>query len=483
MTTSAIAESFERTCRERSAAAAIYWLADERAITFGELYEQYERIRQIFRVQGVTAGACVISLVGNHPIFFPLLAACMGAGAALLPLGEATDAEALAMIDNARASALVTGRALPIPGAFATAIDAGVSVIRLPAPGDAPSYGTSRVIKLTSGSTDLPKAALAGELALLDDARSIAAGMGITGDDVTLGLLPLSHAYALGHLAVPLILQGTRVALRPAFAPGQFLRDVRSTGATVFPGVPYMFDRLRTVLEGETLPRTLRLLVTAGARIDRDTVAWFHRHAARKIHSFYGTSETGGITFDETDELADALHVGRPLPGVTVEILPERGADGDGRIFVRSGGLAVGYAPAAPAETQAAFQDGGFRTSDLGHFNADGQLVLTGRVSPLVNVAGRKVDPAEVERVLARLPDVVDARVVGVACATRGQELVAFVVRSGGSLSPLQLRRSCADTLSPYKIPRRFIFLEQWPVDARGKVDRRALETLAEGAE
>jgi long-chain acyl-CoA synthetase len=244
-----------------------------------------------------------------------------------------------------------------------------------------------------------------------------------------------------------------------------------------------MFDRLRAVLERERLPASLRLLVSAGARIEPETVRWFHTQAARKIHSFYGTSETGGITFDETEELADTLHVGRPLPGVSVDLLPEAGIATGGRVFVRGGGMASRYAPGATVEAQAAFHGGGFRTGDLGSVNAGGQLVLTGRVSPLINVAGRKVDPAEIERVLASLPEVADARVVGVDCSTRGQELVAFIVRTGGGLTPLGLRRSCADTLSPYKIPRRFIFLERWPVDERGKVDRRALETLAQVAE
>jgi fatty-acyl-CoA synthase len=145
--------------------------------------------------------------------------------------------------------------------------------------------------------------------------------------------------------------------------------------------------------------------------------------------------------------------------------------------------MASGYAPGATAEAQSAFEDGGFRTGDIGYVDASGQLVLTGRVSPLINVAGRKVDPAEIERVLTSLPDVAEARVVGVECSTRGQELVAFVVRGGAALTPLGLRRSCADTLSPYKIPRRFIFLERWPVDERGKVDRRALEALAQTPE
>ena len=79
---------------------------------------------------------------------------------------------------------------------------------------------------------------------------------------------------------------------------------------------------------------------------------------------------------------------------------------------------------------------------------------------------------------LADLPGVIDARVIGTACDRRGQQLVAFVV-SSSDRNALALRQRCAKLLSPHKIPRRFIFLDRLPVDARGKMDRRALETLA----
>ena len=479
MATSEIAEAFERTCRDHRADKALLWLPDARALTFGELHEHYGIIRGALRRHGVESGACVVSLLGNHPTFFPLVAACMDAGTALLPLGEATDAEAAAIIGNAGASAVVTHRSLPLGVADSSLIDDGVSILRLPDQASSRSYGQSLVIKLTSGSTELPKATLTGERALVNDARSIAAGMAIAADDVNLAMIPLSHAYAISNIVTPLLLQGTGAALRPSFSPAQFLQDAQLSAATVFPGVPFMFDRLRSVLEHEPLPAALRTLITAGARIDPDTVRWFHDHALRKIHSFYGASETGGITFDETDEVSDPLHVGRPLPGVQVDILPEPGVEAAGRVFVRSQGMASGYATTPTAEVDAGFRHGGFLTSDLGYLNPGNQLVLTGRVSPLVNVAGRKVDPAEVERVLVALPDVTDARVVGIDCQTRGQELVAFVLRADPSLTPLALRRACAATLSPYKIPRRFIFLDSWPADGRGKVDRRALEALA----
>jgi len=476
---SEIAQSFHDTCRARAGDLAVLQLSDGGRISFRDLYQQYEFMLGTFRRLRIGEGDSIASLLGNRAAFISLLVACVESGAALLPIGETTDAEAAAMIENAGARVVVTDRALPLAITDRTAIDASAAIQVVRDGGSRLELPPSVVIKLTSGSTELPKAAIATARSLLADTANITTGMGIGSADVNLGIIPLSHAYALGNIVVPLITQGTAVALRRSFSPSQFVNDVIVSGATVFPGVPFMYDRLRDALGGAPLPPSLRLLVTAGARIDPETVRWFHEHAGRKIHSFYGTSETGGITFDESDELSAPLHVGRPLPNVDVGVLPEPGVNAGGRIYVRGPGLALGYARAAGPDHGDAFQDGGFRTADVGYFNTAGQLVLTGRLSALVNVAGRKVDPAEVERVLRAVPDVSDVRVLGIDAPPRGQELIAFILPSNGAMTPLALRQRCAESLSAYKIPRRFIFVDAWPVDARGKVDRRALQTLA----
>jgi long-chain acyl-CoA synthetase len=275
---------------------------------------------------------------------------------------------------------------------------------------------------------------------------------------------------------MPLLLQGTAAALRQAFHPRQLLDDAAATGATVFPGVPFMFQGIRE-LGVDRLPPRLRLLITAGARIDPATVHWFHDRVERKVHSFYGSSETGGISYDESDDVSEPLHLGRAMPETTIEIV-DPDPKGIGRIVVSGSAVAFRYGASASAEADSGFADGRFITTDLGYLSGDGRLVMTGRRSSLVNVAGRKVDPAEVERVLAELPGVIDARVIGAACDRRGQQLVAFVV-SASDRSSVALRQGCAKLLSPHKIPRRFIFLDRLPVDARGKMDRRALEALA----
>jgi long-chain acyl-CoA synthetase len=482
--TSAIGERFEKVCRDTPSAVAVRSLVDGRTITFADLAGACTTIGRALTELGVGRGATLVSLVGNDPIFFPLIVACMELGIALVPLGEATDAEAALLVDQAGALAIVADRALPVSAVRETVVRSGVRVFRLAGRTAPPVFGESVVLKLTSGSTDLPKAALASETQLINDGRHIIEAMGIEPGDVNLACIPLSHSYALGNLVMPLLLQGTGVALRPSFNPPQFVPDVIVGGATVFPGVPFMFERMKSLGRIDRLPPSLRLLITAGARIDPGTVAWVRRQLDRKLHSFYGSSETGGIAYDDAEEVSDPLHVGRAMPETTITIRAAgHDASAAGRIFVTGNAIALGYTRASRDATISRFCEGGFLTADLGYLDREARLVLTGRASAMVNVAGRKVDPAEVERTLLELPGIADARVVGMACERRGQQVVAFVVRADAALTPLAIRQLCAATLSAHKIPRRFVFVDRFPIDARGKIDRRALQALLSTAD
>jgi len=483
MSTSAIAEAFHRVCRDQPGATAIRSLPDGRTITFADLLDDCSAIQRALNDLGTRRGACVVSFVGNRAVFFPLIVACMDLGAALLPLGEATDVEAATLVRQARPFAVIADRPLPLHPIRESRVLGDLRVLRVPGGTRPPEYGESVVLKLTSGSTDLPKAAIASEMQLLNDGRHIIEAMGIGPGDINLAYIPLSHSYAIGNVIMPLFLQGTSVALRPSFNPSQFANDLSVSAATVLPGVPFMFEHMKVHAQMDHLRSSLRLLITAGARIDASTVSWFRRQLDRKVHSFYGSSETGGISYDDSEGVTDPLHVGRPLPETMVTVRPPDGDTAAGRIFVRGNAVASRYAGAGATHSVSAFCDGGFLTGDLGYFDDEGRLVLAGRASALVNVAGRKVDPAEVERTLLDFPGITDARVLGMSCDRRGQQVVAFVVRGDSALTPLAIRRLCAGRLSAHKIPRRFVFLDCLPVDARGKIDRRALEALASSAD
>jgi acyl-CoA synthetase (AMP-forming)/AMP-acid ligase II len=145
-------------------------------------------------------------------------------------------------------------------------------------------------------------------------------------------------------------------------------------------------------------------------------------------------------------------------------------------VHVRSDAVSDGYVGPDPGD----YTDGGFLTGDYGRMAEDGRLTLVGRVSSFINVAGRKVQPDEVEAVLRGMPAIADVRVVGAVDAKRGQQVVACLVAKPGiaAPSPLEIRQFCSAQLAAHKVPRTIIFVESIPLNSRGKADRAALEEV-----
>ena len=441
-----------------------------------ELWLAYRHYVEQLRAAALTPQSLLIAAVGNRAAFLPLTVACCGLGVAVMPVDAGTTlAEIVELAQRFGAAAVaVNPSAAAELGRPRSLLDGDVALVTCdPAASHNIPAGVA-VMKLTSGSTGAPRATLTTEAQLVADATHIVQGMGIGPDHTQLAVIPLSHSYGLSVLALPLLLQGTPIVLRESFVPDQIVADARAYGARVFPGVPFMFDHFLGQPPAGGWPVTLRHLISAGARLPAETVQAFAAAFGVKIHSFYGTSETGGIAYDASEDPDIGSTVGGPLPGVSIEFVthPDMSLP-DGRVFVRSAAVACGYA----GDGDDAFVDGGFLTSDCGAFDARGRLALTGRISTFVNVAGRKVDPSEVERVLRSLAGVCDVHVTSAPDARRGEHVVACVV-SSTPLTSFAVRRFCSRRLAPHKIPRTILFLERIPRTARGKVDRRAIAHL-----
>ena len=476
-----IGAAFARVRRDRGPRVAIEALSEGRAWTFEDIAACAEELAKALGQLRLEPGRPIALLVGNHSTFVPLLLACLRLRLVVLPLdGDSPLREATRIATGYEAQAIV---ALQPAAAGWSPLPAGLGARMLPATRRTIDFGRAALLKLTSGSTDIPKAVMCTEDNLWHDGEQVVQAMGIDGTSVQLGAIPLAHSYALGNLVLPLLVQGARLVLRHGFIPPSFCRDVDSCGVTVFPGVPFMFDRIVGAMNLERLPRPLRTLITAGAPIDPATVAEFKRRFQAKIHSFYGSSETGGIAYDASDEVTNPLTVGTAIPGVTISLasLEDPPVPGAGRVVVRSPAVALGYAGETGEGSSSPLQGGAYVTADIGRFDGQGRLFLLGRLSPAINVAGRKVQPEEVERVLLEMPGIAQAAVLGVPDPVRGERLVACLVPAGGEISALAVRRHCAHHLSPHKIPRTIVVLDALPLTPRGKVDRKALAALAHG--
>lgn len=475
---SEIVEAFERIKRDTPARPLIYLPATSEVLSVTDVDDLAAQIDRALERARVNRRTVVAGVIGNRAAAVSMLLACRHRGTPYLPLDIGTTAiEIGAIARQFGVGAVVLAAAQRIAGY--TRLEPFVGGLTLAIADTAPDdsrFGDAVVLKTTSGSTGAPRATLTSEAVLVKDSRTLMEAMAIGPDDILVAAIPMSHAYGLGHLLVPTLIQGSALLMRDSFVPHRLPDDVRRVGARVFPGVPFMFEHFAANPPIGGWPATLGHLITAGAPIERSLVETFRSLFSVKIRSFYGTSETGGIAFDDTDDPAEDGLVGTPLPGVTVTLVAQDGLDaGAGRVHVSGPAVIRGYADGVDADS---FVDAGFLTGDLGSFDARGRLTLAGRISSFVNVAGRKVHPDEVERVLRSMEGVVDVRVIGVADPLRGQQLVAGLVVNRNRPTVIGLRQFCGGRLAPHKIPRSFVVLDRIPLTERGKTDRRALERL-----
>jgi long-chain acyl-CoA synthetase len=478
---SELLERFSRIRRDTPERPLLHLPLEAVTLTANALWTEYQDQRRRLETFGIGPDDLVLCGAGNHAAVPPLWLACRALGAAVLPVDAGTTAPEIRALGNrfGATAAVLAARSIPHEGIDGlTGYSRGLSLMRLTGSEPAPHlYRGAAALKLTSASTGLPKATFTTESQLVADSEHIMAAMDIRPGDCQLASIPISHAYGLGNLVMPLLINGTALVLREGFVPHQFASDAVSYGVRVFPGVPFMFEHFVAHLPKGQWPRTVEILVSAGARLEPTTVSAFLDAFGVKIHSFYGTSESGGISYDDSSQCDREVTVGRALPGVEISLRPEAGAPpGSGRIHVAGEAVSSGYIGEAPADE--GFTGGGFLTGDFGRFDPQGRLVLTGRASSFINVAGRKIQPGEVEQVLRTMPGVVDVRVIGAPDPARGQQIVACLVTSGVDPSILAVRQFCASRLAPHKIPRAIVKLDRIPLTERGKTHRGALEAL-----
>jgi len=325
----------------------------------------------------------------------------------------------------------------------------------------------ARLIKLTSGSTGLPKGIVTSDANLFADCTSICASMDIRPGDINFGAIPMSHSYGFSNLVMPLLVQGTPVVISNQYLPQSVIDLCNRYECTVVPLIPMVFEHLSNLPHEDGTFTTARTFLSAGAPLPSATSRRFRERFGQPIHSFYGCSECGGITYDRRGAAVERGSVGVAMEHVELSI-------DSARLVVRSDSVALGYLH--DVSTFHPFEPRTFVTDDIVEI-VDEEVVLTGRVSDLINTAGKKVNPREVEQIILQMDGVRQVKVYGAPAGARGDVVAAAVVGSP-DITREQVRMHCAARLSAHKVPRIVKLIEQLPVDERGKVKRAALATL-----
>jgi long-chain acyl-CoA synthetase len=433
--------------------------------THGEVVRKFSEIDERARdfetnIETFKAGSVIAIQIGNHEDWASILIACLRRRLVVLPLEQSIgdqQRDAALKICHARAvvSALPSGNA-PALFRLKTA-DATANW----------SEHSPSLLKLTSGTTAAPRAIRFRSEQLLADCNQICDTMGIRDVDLNFGVIPISHSYGFSNLLTPLIARGVPMVLSRDRLPRAVLADLAGTNATVFPGMPVFYQAF-CEMEGIPVLPKLRLCISAGAPLASAVAEQFRQKFGLPIHSFYGASECGGICYDREGQDEEDGFVGQPMEGVAIKMVdPDASAS---RICVRSAAVGDGY---FPESDEAKLGGGLFVPDDLLNKRGDGFRIV-GRTSDVINVAGKKVNPAEVEAHLLRFSGVRQAVVFGRASTVRNEEVAACVVASPG-VSEVELLEFCRRELSGWQVPKRVFIVDAIPVTERGKISRREL--------
>jgi acyl-CoA synthetase (AMP-forming)/AMP-acid ligase II/thioesterase domain-containing protein/acyl carrier protein len=338
------------------------------------------------------------------------------------------------------------------------------------------------LILLTSGTTSSGKLVPLRHRNILAFARGMKAAFGIGPSDRTLQVMPMFHGHGLlTSIACPLANGGgvicpTSVDVASIFSHMQALRPTWLSAAyTILQSILDQIDGYRVIAKGAHL----RFISAGSGRLDPRVGRALESEFGAPVVPRYSTSETGGLTFNPLPpRIRKPRTVGIPMYN-EVRTIDESGAvlgpDQAGEVVARGPGVIDGYLD-DPEANAAGFINGWFRTGDLGYFDADGYLTLTGRIKDLINRGGEKIGPPEVESVLAGHPAVRQVCVFGIPHPSLGEEVAAAVVPAAGEpASEEAIRKFARARLAPFKVPRRIFFMVDFPKGPTGKIDRRAL--------
>ncbi len=335
----------------------------------------------------------------------------------------------------------------------------------------------------TSGTAGEPKGVCLSFDNLAQNVQACATAAELGEDEVFLGVLPQFHAYGLTTTTLLPLALGASAHFVPRFTPIGIVGLIADQRVTVFITVASMFNALAAMKDARREQfASLTHPVSGGEPLSLKTAHLFEERFGKRIYEGYGMTEASPVVAWNTPRACRLGSVGRPLPGVSVAAMDERGCSlppgSAGELVVRGHCVMRGYLN-KPAQTAVALRDGVLHTGDIGRLDGDGFVYITGRAKDMLIVGGENVFPAEIEAVLTDFPGVADAAVIGVPDAVRGEVPVAFVIPAVGvQPEPSELRSFCRTRLAGYKVPREIRIHADLPRSATGKILKRALYGL-----
>ena len=341
-------------------------------------------------------------------------------------------------------------------------------------------YEVSSII-FTSGTTSKPKGVKLTHKNILTATSNIVKMIDIQTNDVEINSLSLSHSFGLGCLHAIFLQSATVLIFKNTINLKEILKCGKVENATGFVGVPATFYQIiNSFTESLSSIQSIRYFLTNTAPMKKESILKIvNLFPKSNFYTYYGLTEASRSTFLLfNDNLEKLESVGKTPSGVEIKILDDDGKilvnDQLGEIYIKGDHVVENYWNNAKADKS--IVNGWLKTGDLGYFDSDGFLFLKSRKDDLINVAGEKFVPEEVELVIKEISEISEAAVIGIPNELFGQLPIAFVEKNNEITSSFILNH-CIQKLERYKIPTKIIFLDEIPKTDSGKIKRNILKS------
>lgn len=440
-------------------------------VSYQGLLDKVSNLADVLQRRGINPGMRVGLCLPNSILYVTLTFALWKIGAVVVPVPiECTQEDIDEISHSMELEVLLADRPKTAGGEkIADHPDCHLTWIARSRPADNHSLNLA-FIRFTSGTTSTRKGVALCHETIRDRVMAANTALGITAQDTVMWCLPMSH-----HFLITIVLylaNGATTVLSRHVIARSFLEAINRHQGTILYAAPFHYSLLARDASALGLP-SVRMAVSTTCALPRDVAQDFEQRFKLPLIQGLGIIEVGLAALNVTDPRGKWNSVGRPLAGFEVMILnPDH--EGCGEVAIRGPGFLDAYAaPWIPRERL--LKEGWFVTGDIGHLDQEGFLFLAGRKNAVINLAGRKVFPEEIESVLNRHPDVRESRVYGRLHPHLGEVVEAEIVleRAGANLD--SLREFCRAHLASFKVPTRLHVVGSLPRTlVTGKIRREA---------
>ena len=477
---------------------AITFLRDGRVetnISYAELERDACRLANTFQARGVERGDRVILFISKSVVFVAAHLALQKLGAIAVPLNPGfKKSELQYLLADAQATLILLD---PDKKSFIREIAPNLIFLTVDtqkpyqdtdiigsAPEDFIAVETDPndpgLIIYTSGTTGKPKGAVLTSKNLVHDARNIIHTWEITNTDVICHALPLFHVHGLCFALHTSLLAGAHVLMLDQFSPARVIetlgRQDDPDACTVFMAVPAMYAKLMGHMGDRKFDFShMRLWTSGSAPLLTQDFERIYKLFGKEPVEREGMSETGMNFSNPLRGKRKPGSIGIPLPALAVRLVdPTTGANvkpgQTGEIWLRGPGITPGYWQ-KPEETANAFEQGWFKTGDLGNIDEDGYYYLTDRIKHIIISGGENISPKEIESVINQVAGVAESSVIGIDDEKWGERVVAAVVKApDAGISADEVQAYCKKHLHDWKCPKEINLVEELPRNSMGKV-------------